>query len=148
MKVFLCATAVLIALFGAITSATPVFEKSSVVEVDDAMWLRIPKTYTKEMNDNAKELESTKHIRSRRSPQSPQFNWTPPAEPPKTQIFATGSNSKSGTDIFAKAQTQVWQSNNKRHEINVQGSYGQHFGGPWGNSRPSYGGGAGYTFHF
>lgn len=53
-----------------------------------------------------------------------------------------------GTDVYVDAQARVFQSDNKRHEVHVHGQYGQHLGGPYGNSRPSYGDGALYTFHF
>lgn len=73
---------------------------------------------------------------------------TPPTEPPKTHISGGVTHGPSGTNVYAAAQTQVFQSDNKAHEVHVQGSYGQHFGGPWGKSKPSYGGGVGYKFNF
>nr|ABG21230.1 diptericin [Mayetiola destructor] len=53
-----------------------------------------------------------------------------------------------GTDVYVDGQARVYQSDNKRHEVYVNGQYGQHLGGPYGNSRPSYGGGVSYTHRF
>lgn len=53
-----------------------------------------------------------------------------------------------GTNVYVDGQARVYQSDNKRHEVHVNGQYGQHLGGPYGNSRPSYGGGVQYTHRF
>lgn len=140
MKTILCAT-VLIALFGAFTAANPVFEELSVVEVDDAMWVRIPKTYIadiSETTDNAEEDVPTGHIRSRRSPNDD-----------SKKIYIQGNHDrKAGTNVYVQGQARVWQSQNKLNEVHAHGSYGQHFGGPGGRSPPSYGGGLTYTRRF
>nr|WRF81052.1 diptericin A [Drosophila micromelanica] len=74
-----------------------------------------------------------------------QFN--PPNE---QRLLVDGgyNEDKSGKDVWAQAQAPVWTSDNKRHEIDVVGRYGQHLGGPWGNSEPSYGVGGNYRFRF
>lgn len=53
-----------------------------------------------------------------------------------------------GTNVYVDGRARVYQSDDKRHEVHVNGQYGQHLGGPYGNSRPSYGGGVEYTYHF
>ncbi|XP_064543082.1 diptericin A [Drosophila montana] len=71
--------------------------------------------------------------------------------PPNEQRFLVDggyNKDKSGKDVWAQAQVPVWTSENKRHEVDVVGRYGQHLGGPWGNSKPSYGVGGNYRFRF
>ncbi|EDW02708.1 diptericin A [Drosophila grimshawi] len=55
---------------------------------------------------------------------------------------------KSGKDVWVQAQVPVWTSENKRHEFDVVGKYGQHLDGPYGNSPPSWGVGGNYRFRF
>jgi len=55
---------------------------------------------------------------------------------------------QSGKDFHIQGQAPVWTSDNKRHEFDVAGHYGQHYGGPYGNSPPSYGAGGIYRFRF
>ncbi|XP_065363370.1 diptericin-D-like [Calliphora vicina] len=74
-----------------------------------------------------------------------------PKEEPKNlpQLYGGGGGSrKDGFDVSLDARQNVWQSDNKRHSVDVTGGYSQHLGGPYGNSRPEYRGGAGYTYRF
>ncbi|XP_030387261.1 diptericin A-like [Scaptodrosophila lebanonensis] len=59
-----------------------------------------------------------------------------------------GGSPGKGIDLSVQGRAPVWQSNNGRHSFDVTGQYGQHFGGPYGNSRPSWGAGGAYTFRF
>lgn len=59
-----------------------------------------------------------------------------------------GHNPHTGTDLSLNGQARLWQSQNQRHEIHGQGSYGQHLGGPYGNSQPNLGGGVLYRYRF
>lgn len=125
MNKILCLTTI-VAVFGVFASAELSFDTaSSVVEVEDALWIRIPKMHVI-LND----VNEAVHSRSRRS------------EPEqKTHISGGGGHGKGGTDISIQGQTRVWQSPNGRNEIHAHGQYGQHFGGPGGRSPPSVGGG-------
>lgn len=128
MKHFLC-VALVIALFGVVALAEPDFDgSSSIVESDDALWVRIPKSYVINM-ENAEPTLLNRHRRSE----------------PKTQINGGGGSGKGGTDVYVQGQTSVWKSPNGKNEVNVNGNYGQHFGGPGGSSRPSVGGGVSFT---
>lgn len=53
-----------------------------------------------------------------------------------------------GTDVYVSGQKQLWQSGNRQNELHGGASYGQHFGGPYGNSRPQFGVGATYVHRF
>ncbi|KAH8401208.1 hypothetical protein KR009_003701 [Drosophila setifemur] len=59
-----------------------------------------------------------------------------------------GGSPKQGFDLNLNARVPVWQSNNGRHSFDATGQYGQHLGGPYGNSRPQFGGGGVYTYRF
>ncbi|KAL7736858.1 hypothetical protein ACLKA6_015692 [Drosophila palustris] len=72
----------------------------------------------------------------------------PKEEENRFQLDGGYNSDKSGRDFHVEGQVPVWTSDNKRHEVDVSGHYGQHFGGPYGNSPPSYGGGVGYRFRF
>ncbi|EDW08801.1 diptericin A [Drosophila mojavensis] len=79
--------------------------------------------------------------------------WTerPPSGPPPEQRFLLDggyNKDKNGRDVWAMAQVPVYTSDNKRHEFDAVGKYGQHLGGPYGNSPPSYGFGGNYRFRF
>lgn len=130
MNILLCVT-VLIAVFGGIISANPL-NRSPNLESDHLL------------DDRLKSSESSEELvlaRSRRSPQQ--------ADPSKrTNIYAEGNHSKAGTNIFVQGQHRVWQSPNRMNDIHLQGNYGQHFGGPYGRSPPSFGGGITFTHRF
>nr|WRF81053.1 diptericin A [Drosophila montana] len=82
---------------------------------------------------------------------NPQGDERKQFNPPNEQRFLVDggyNKDKSGKDVWAQAQVPVWTSENKRHEVDVVGRYGQHLGGPWGNSKPSYGVGGNYRFRF
>ncbi|KAH8370013.1 hypothetical protein KR093_001859 [Drosophila rubida] len=64
------------------------------------------------------------------------------------QLDGGYNSDKSGKDFHVEGQVPVWTSENKRHEIDIAGHYGQHYGGPYGNSPPQYGFGGGYRFRF
>lgn len=141
MKYSLCIT-VVIAVFGAIASAYPSFDmESSVVEVEDALWIRIPKTFIANSeleNENHDEVKPLEHSRNRRSPGDD-----------RTKVFAQGSHDRrGGSNIYVEGQHRIWQSQNKKNEVHANGNFGQHFGGPGGRSKPSYGGGLTYTRRF
>ncbi|XP_037717161.1 diptericin-A [Drosophila subpulchrella] len=59
-----------------------------------------------------------------------------------------GGSPKQGFDLNLNARAPVWQSHNGRHSFDATGSYGQHLGGPYGNSRPQFGAGGVYTYRF
>ncbi|XP_065364092.1 diptericin-D-like [Calliphora vicina] len=83
--------------------------------------------------------------------QNKPFKLTLPKEEPKNlpQLYGGGGGSrKQGFDVSLGAQQKVWESQNKRHSVDVNAGYGQHLGGPYGNSRPAYNGGVGYTYKF
>lgn len=141
MNKLLCAV-VIIAVFGTVAFAYPSLDtESSAVEMEDALWVRIPKTFIikSEMEiENQDELQPLRRSRSRRSP-----------EDEKTKIYAGGSHDpRHGSNIYVQGQQRVWQSQDRKNEIHANGHYGQHFGGPGGRSPPSYGGGLTYTRRF
>ncbi|XP_017865188.1 PREDICTED: diptericin-like [Drosophila arizonae] len=71
--------------------------------------------------------------------------------PPNEQRFLLDgiyNKDNSGKDVAARVQVPVWTSDNKRHEFDAVGQYGQHLGGPYGDSPPSYGIGGNYRFRF
>lgn len=74
------------------------------------------------------------------------YDWQERNQDPISIRGGVGDN--NGKDVHIDAQARLWQSENKRHEIHGFGHYGQHLGGPWGNSRPSYGIGGGYVYRF
>ncbi|XP_017033192.1 diptericin A [Drosophila kikkawai] len=79
----------------------------------------------------------------------PNFNFTPPPDRRPFQLNGGGGGSpKQGFDLNLNAQAPVWQSNNGRHSLDATGQYGQHLGGPYGNSRPQWGAGGVYTYRF
>nr|AAK17201.1 bactericidal protein diptericin B [Drosophila melanogaster] len=59
-----------------------------------------------------------------------------------------GGSPKQGFDLSLNGRAPVWQSPNGRHSFDATGSYAQHLGGPYGNSRPQWGAGGVYTFRF
>lgn len=67
--------------------------------------------------------------------------WKPPQQNRPVDINGYVGHGKLGTDVSAQVGTRLWQSQNGRTDLNGQGSYNQHFGGPYGNSRPNFGGG-------
>lgn len=133
MNNLLCAT-VLIAVVSTLVSANPVFEKSSLINDDDAWLEHASGTY---LPATAAPL---KHSRSERSAQN---------DSDKFKLSGGGGHSRqSGTDIYLQGQARVWQSPNKLNEVHVNGNYGQHFGGPYGRSPPSLGGGLTFVRRF
>ncbi|KAH8397142.1 hypothetical protein KR215_009427 [Drosophila sulfurigaster] len=81
------------------------------------------------------------------------LRWDPPEQrndqqQNRFQLDGGVGHDKFGKDVHVSGQVPVWTSDNKRHEIDVAGHYGQHLGGPYGNSPPSWGAGAGYRFRF
>ncbi|KAM7347920.1 diptericin-D-like [Cochliomyia hominivorax] len=59
-----------------------------------------------------------------------------------------GGNRKDGFDVSVNAHQNVWTSDNGRHSVGVTVGYGQHLGGPYGNSPPDYRIGTGYRYNF
>lgn len=141
MNTLLCVS-VVIAIFVATVSAYPSFDtETSVVEKEDALWVRIPKTLitTSDIEtEQHHEVVPLEQIRSRRSPKDD-----------RTKIYAEGNHDRrGGSNIYVQGQHRLWQSQDKMNEIHANGQFGQHFGGPGGRSPPSYGGGLSYTRHF
>lgn len=61
-----------------------------------------------------------------------------PRENERWEVHGGHNHDKYGQDVHVEARVPVWTSENKRHEVDVQGRYGQHLGGPWGNSPSSW----------
>uniref|UniRef100_A0A1I8PF92 Attacin C-terminal domain-containing protein n=1 Tax=Stomoxys calcitrans TaxID=35570 RepID=A0A1I8PF92_STOCA len=74
---------------------------------------------------------------------------SPPAQIKDPKIYASGGGSpKDGYNVNVDVRKNVWESQNGRHSIDATGGYSQHLGGPYGNSRPDFRGGASYTYRF
>ncbi|XP_055383844.1 diptericin-D-like [Condylostylus longicornis] len=84
------------------------------------------------------------------SQQPPKFNFDPPKQPNNDfKVFGGGGgSSKQGLDLNLGAQTKLWESQNGRNTLHGTGTYSQHLGGPYGNSKPNFGGGVTFTHHF
>ncbi|XP_030387500.1 diptericin-A-like [Scaptodrosophila lebanonensis] len=82
--------------------------------------------------------------------QQPKLNFSPPTNPPRRpDLFIQGGGSpRQGIDLNVQTRVPVWQSGNGRHSVDALGNYGQHLGGPYGNSRPQWGAGAQYSYQF
>ena len=81
------------------------------------------------------------------------ISWTTPTPayttPSPFQLQGGGGGSPGqGFDFGLQGKAPVWTSDNGRHSVDAYGKYGQHLGGPYGNSQPQWGAGAGYTFRF
>ncbi|XP_037814183.1 transmembrane protease serine 11G-like [Lucilia sericata] len=77
------------------------------------------------------------------------LNLPPPTPKTLPQLSGGGGGSrKQGFDVSLDASKKVWESQNKRHSVDASVGYSQHLGGPYGNSRPDYRGGVGYTYKF
>ena len=59
-----------------------------------------------------------------------------------------GGSRKNGFDVSLDARQKVWESQNKRHSVDVTGGYSQHLGGPYGSSRPQHRVGGIYQYRF
>ena len=66
---------------------------------------------------------------------------------PKITGEINGSR-KNGFDVDLNVQQKVWESENKRHSIDITGGYSQHLGGPDGNGEAGYNVGAIYNYNF
>ncbi|KAM7348609.1 diptericin-D-like isoform 1-T2 [Cochliomyia hominivorax] len=65
------------------------------------------------------------------------------------QLYGGGGGSrKQGFDVNLGVRQKVWESQNKRHSVDVHGGYSQHLGGKYGSSRPRFNGGVQYTYKF
>ncbi|KAH8275266.1 hypothetical protein KR026_004128 [Drosophila bipectinata] len=73
---------------------------------------------------------------------------TPPPKYPLNLEGGGGGQRGDGFGFHVSGSENVWRSDNGRHEIDLNGKYGQHLGGPYGNSDPSYQFGANYRFRF
>ncbi|XP_037952049.1 diptericin-A-like [Teleopsis dalmanni] len=77
------------------------------------------------------------------------YEFQPELHRERRQLTAQGGGSPGkGFDINVDGRAPVWKSENGRHQIDATGGYSQHLGGPYGNSRPDFRGGAVYTFRF
>ncbi|KAH8407403.1 hypothetical protein KR222_003364 [Zaprionus bogoriensis] len=72
----------------------------------------------------------------------------PYPEEQRFQLDGGYNHDNSGHDFGVAGRVPVYTSDNKRHEVDVTGNYGQHLGGPWGNSDPSWGVGTVYRYRF
>ncbi|EDX07754.1 GD11418 [Drosophila simulans] len=59
-----------------------------------------------------------------------------------------GGQRGDGFGFGVQGHQKVWTSDNGRHEIGLNGGYGQHLGGPYGNSEPRWKVGSTYTYRF
>nr|P18684.1 RecName: Full=Diptericin-D; Flags: Precursor [Protophormia terraenovae] len=81
--------------------------------------------------------------------EKPKLILPTPAPPNLPQLVGGGGgNRKDGFGVSVDAHQKVWTSDNGRHSIGVTPGYSQHLGGPYGNSRPDYRIGAGYSYNF
>lgn len=55
---------------------------------------------------------------------------------------------RQGTNLGARANYNLWRSPNGMTTVGAEGRYDRHFGGPTGNSRPSYGAVATFNHRF
>ncbi|KAK9870777.1 hypothetical protein WA026_009738 [Henosepilachna vigintioctopunctata] len=51
-----------------------------------------------------------------------------------------------GTDLQATGNVNLWRQGNSR--LDASGSYGRHYGGPWGTGRPNWGVGLNFNHRF
>ncbi|XP_075155438.1 diptericin-D-like [Haematobia irritans] len=77
------------------------------------------------------------------APQSP----PQPIKDPKISASG-GGQPNTGYNLNLDVRKNVWESQNGRHSVDATGGYSQHLGGPYGNSRPDFRGGAVYTYKF
>ncbi|XP_073830133.1 diptericin-D-like [Musca autumnalis] len=74
--------------------------------------------------------------------------------PPPQQIkdpqvnVNVGGSPKDGYNVNADVRKNIWTSDNGKHSFDATAGYGQHLGGPYGNSRPDYRGGGIYTYRW
>ncbi|CAD7080676.1 unnamed protein product [Hermetia illucens] len=67
----------------------------------------------------------------------------------KRQLNIQGGGSPhSGFDLSVQGRAKIWESDNGRNTLYGTGQYGQHLGGPYGNSEPSFGGGLMFSHRF
>lgn len=145
--------------FGAFSVAHPTSFETLAVDVEDAVWIKVPKSYVATIVDSmngvnievqsdvsAEEVEtgiaSVEHKRNRRSDQQN------PLDKPFSVNAEANHSRQSGTNVNADATARLWQSQNQRHEVHGTAQYGQHFGGPYGRSPASVGGGFIYRHRF
>lgn len=73
--------------------------------------------------------------------------WTESAQPSNSRTFVDINHAHGeGTNVYVAHERELWKSGN--HELHGSVNYGRHYGGPYGNSPPSYGGGATYRYRF
>lgn len=106
------------------------------IEIDDGLH---SDTDTNDFNDSSVGAsDDSTSLRYRRQANDPRFSGN----------LNIGHSRQSGTDVAAQAQARLWRSDNGRNQVNGNAQYGQHFGGPGGKSRPSYGGGLTFIHRF
>ncbi|KAK9870774.1 hypothetical protein WA026_009735 [Henosepilachna vigintioctopunctata] len=67
--------------------------------------------------------------------------------PSGSGINLGASNTRGfGTDVTATGNANIWRRGNSR--LDATGSYGRHFGGPWGTGRPNWGVGLNFSHRF
>ncbi|XP_068147014.1 diptericin A-like [Drosophila tropicalis] len=59
-----------------------------------------------------------------------------------------GGQRGDGFHINVQGRENIWTSDNKRHEVDLYGKYGQHYGGPGGTSPARHEFGTIYTYRF
>ncbi|XP_016993662.1 diptericin A-like [Drosophila takahashii] len=74
-----------------------------------------------------------------------------PTAPPKYPLNLEGGGGGQrgdGLGFRVRGHEKLWTSDNGRHEIGVNGEYGQRLGGRYGTSQPSWNVGTTYTYRF
>ncbi|XP_055839499.1 diptericin-D-like [Episyrphus balteatus] len=83
---------------------------------------------------------------------NPTFNFNPPPnnEPSRFNLDGTsvGGSRGQGYDVNVNSKFPLWTSQSGRNTLDGTAQFQQHMGGPWGNSRPNYGGGLIFTHRF
>ncbi|XP_017051556.1 diptericin A [Drosophila ficusphila] len=59
-----------------------------------------------------------------------------------------GGQRGDGLGFKVRGHENVWTSDNKRHEVDVRGEYGQHLGGRYGTTEPRWEVGGTYRYRF
>lgn len=146
-----------IVAFSVFAAAYPVSIETSEVEAEDELWVKLPMSHIQSVHDpvggagvfraeKESALLNVQHHRNRRSAQNNEPRH--PLDKPFNLNAEVNHSRQSGTNVYADGTARLWQSQNQRHEIHGNANYGQHFGGPYGRSPPSFGGGLIYRHRF
>lgn len=58
------------------------------------------------------------------------------------------NRNRGGTDVGAQVNARIWQSRDRKAELNGNANVNKHFGGPSGKTRPNYGVGLNFQRRF